>query len=399
MVRQRRRAAWKRSGDLPLVDQGEQAMPAPAAAGRWDFATIAVTTVVVLGAVGLYAATGGLELPSAPASAPASARTAVAPESSPVEQLAALTAAQNWDSQPPRQAPARAQASLGSVDEMIARLAARLRRQPDDPEGWRLLGWSYLKTDRFADAAAAYRRAVEFDPKSASLRSALGEALVKAADGQVTAEAKTMFDHAFRLDPKDFGARYYRALAKAQAGDKAAAINDWIALLNDADPQDPWIADVMKMATEVGREAGIDVSSRLRVPRGPQSGGVLATLREREAHDAPANTDGPAAEDVRNADAMAPADRNAMIRGMVENLASRLEKTPRDVEGWIKLIRSRTVLGETEAARQALDRAMQVFDDDPDERGRIAAAGREFGLTPEQHQSSDRQSAIRREGP
>jgi cytochrome c-type biogenesis protein CcmH len=70
----------------------------------------------------------------------------------------------------------------------------------------------------------------------------------------------------------------------------------------------------------------------------------------------------------------------AMIQGMVEGLAARLERSPRDVEGWIKLIRSRTVLGELEAARQALSRALEVFDGAPQEQARIAAAGRDAGL-------------------
>jgi cytochrome c-type biogenesis protein CcmH len=60
---------------------------------------------------------------------------------------------------------------------------------------------------------------------------------------------------------------------------------------------------------------------------------------------------------------------------MVASLASRLDKSPRNVEGWIKLIRSRTALGETEAARKALDRALKLFSDSPQEQSWIIAAG------------------------
>jgi cytochrome c-type biogenesis protein CcmH len=70
-----------------------------------------------------------------------------------------------------------------------------------------------------------------------------------------------------------------------------------------------------------------------------------------------------------------------MIRGMVEGLAARLEKSPRDVDGWIKLIRSRVVLGETDQAKHALDRALAIFDGAPQEQGQITAAAHDLGLS------------------
>jgi cytochrome c-type biogenesis protein CcmH len=67
---------------------------------------------------------------------------------------------------------------------------------------------------------------------------------------------------------------------------------------------------------------------------------------------------GPSPQDVQAADAMPPADRTAMIRGMVDGLASCLERSPSDADGWIRLIRSRVVLGKVSLARQALDRGL-----------------------------------------
>jgi cytochrome c-type biogenesis protein CcmH len=71
-----------------------------------------------------------------------------------------------------------------------------------------------------------------------------------------------------------------------------------------------------------------------------------------------------------------------MIQGMVDGLASRLEQSPRDPDGWIKLIRSRMVLGEAELAKQALARGLEVFADDKPQRDRIIAAAQQFGLAP-----------------
>jgi cytochrome c-type biogenesis protein CcmH len=54
---------------------------------------------------------------------------------------------------------------------------------------------------------------------------------------------------------------------------------------------------------------------------------------------------------------MSPAERQAMIRGMVDRLAARLDANPDDAEGWQRLARAYAVLGETEKAEAAAARA------------------------------------------
>jgi cytochrome c-type biogenesis protein CcmH len=68
---------------------------------------------------------------------------------------------------------------------------------------------------------------------------------------------------------------------------------------------------------------------------------------------------------------------------MVDGLARRLESTPRDVDGWTRLMRSRVVLGEREVATAALRKALDIFKDDSAASGRISAAAIELGLTNE----------------
>ncbi|HEU0159991.1 MAG TPA: tetratricopeptide repeat protein, partial [Hyphomicrobiaceae bacterium] len=83
------------------------------------------------------------------------------------------------------------------------------------------------------------------------------------------------------------------------------------------------------------------------------------------------------------ADAGQSAHPDALIRAMVDGLAARLESSPRDVEGWARLIRSRVVLGEREVAATALRKALEVFKDDPAATRKIAAGAVELGLKTE----------------
>jgi cytochrome c-type biogenesis protein CcmH len=93
--------------------------------------------------------------------------------------------------------------------------------------------------------------------------------------------------------------------------------------------------------------------------------------------------DGPDAKNMAKVDAMPPGERDAAIRSMVDGLADRLESSPRDVEGWTRLMRSRVVLGEREVAAQALRKALEVFKDDSAASGEITAAATELGLKAE----------------
>jgi cytochrome c-type biogenesis protein CcmH/NrfG len=80
--------------------------------------------------------------------------------------------------------------------------------------------------------------------------------------------------------------------------------------------------------------------------------------------------------------AMSALDSADPIRGMVDRLAQRLESSPRDPDGWIQLMRSRLVLGEEEVAQTALQKAIDVFADDPATKDKIVSAAAELGLKP-----------------
>ena len=90
--------------------------------------------------------------------------------------------------------------------------------------------------------------------------------------------------------------------------------------------------------------------------------------------------DGPGAENNTKSEAKAGREH---IQSMVDGLANRLEGSPRDVDGWTRLMRSRVVLGERELAATALRKALEVFKDDSAASGKIAAAAVELGLKAE----------------
>jgi cytochrome c-type biogenesis protein CcmH/NrfG len=99
--------------------------------------------------------------------------------------------------------------------------------------------------------------------------------------------------------------------------------------------------------------------------------------------EAKAKASAPSVEQNTKAETMPARERDAAIRAMVDGLADRLASSPRDVEGWTRLMRSRVVLGEKEVAATALRKALEVFKEDPAARGKITAAAIALGLKAE----------------
>jgi cytochrome c-type biogenesis protein CcmH len=257
------------------------------------------------------------------------------------------------------------QPKLPDVDTMIARVAERLKANPANAEDWRMLGWSYFETQRYPEAVNAYARAVALQPHSASFQSAYGEAQVLASAGKVTAEALRAFKTALKTAPSDERALHYAGLAKNQSGDVKGAIADWSIALKSAGPDSIWAPRLRTEIAEVGRAAAIDVSALLPAMSGPSAD----------------NWSRPSPELAQQAQSMSPEDRQAMINKMVAGLDERLTRNPRDREGWVRLIRSRKVLGDTESARAALGRALAAFADDPATQTDLKAVAMQLGVT------------------
>jgi cytochrome c-type biogenesis protein CcmH len=267
--------------------------------------------------------------------------------------------------------PATGQTKV-DVGTAISQLEAKLKNNPKDAEGWRMLGWAFFQTQRFAEAASAYGRATQLAPNKAEYWSSLGETLVLAGKGDVPADAKAAFTKAVALDPKDPRARYFLAVAKDLAGDHKGAVDDWFALLKDTPAGAPWEADVRRVISDVGTREKIEFASRMASlrPAPPTGGGGVAT----------AAIPGPSPAQMRDAAGMPKGQQDMMVQGMVESLEGKLKANPNNVNGWIMLMRSRMMLGETAKAATTLKSARSAMGSDPKALSLINDAAGELGV-------------------
>ena len=130
------------------------------------------------------------------------------------------------------------------------------------------------------------------------------------------------------------------ALYSAQRGDVKAALRGWVDLRAVSPPNSPWLPVVNQQIARAARELGVDPAS-------------LEPSAEVRALVGAAALPGPGQADMDAAAALSGPEREAMVRSMVDRLASRLEAEPGDLAGWQRLARAYDVLGETEKANDA----------------------------------------------
>lgn len=246
---------------------------------------------------------------------------------------------------------------------LVAKAERHLAQNPNDGAGWDLLAPIYFRAMRLADAELAYRNAIRLVGTSPERLSGLGETLIAASDGIVTEDARLAFEESLRLSPDNPRARFYLALALEQAGrrDEARAAFEAIAKASPADA--PWMELVQQHIAANGGEAAPPPAAAVPPAAVSQGPG------------------GPTPDDLAAAQEMSGAERQEMIRGMVESLAARMQEDPDNLEGWLRLIRSYAVLGDREKATEALNAGLKTFPADGDEGRQLVALAREVGLS------------------
>jgi cytochrome c-type biogenesis protein CcmH len=234
--------------------------------------------------------------------------------------------------------------ACGELNSAVGREKRHLAANPDDAQGWTVLAPAYRRLERYADAAGAYRALLRINGPDTANYVELGEVLTFAA-GSIDKDASAAFAEALKRDPGNPKARFYTGFGLKQQGRTDEALAVWQALRNDSKSGDPWL---------------------------PLLEQEMASLKG----NAPVLTE----EQMHSGSEMSADDRQAMIQSMVEGLEQRLKGEPDDLEGWQRLMRARTVLGDRVRAKSAFEMARRQFKDRPEAVTALSAYARELGI-------------------
>jgi cytochrome c-type biogenesis protein CcmH len=216
--------------------------------------------------------------------------------------------------------------SQPDVGGMVTSLAERLETQPDDINGWKMLGRSYMTLGNYGAAAEAYGRAVELeDSQVAQTLVDYGVALARAGGETLSPQSISLFENAIALAPNNPEALFWGGIAAFNRGDSAEAANRWERLL----------------ATNPPPEVQSILSERIAVWRGGQGappapsaqaseGNPVLTVDITVADDARANLPADASVFVIARDPQQPSPPIAVARRSLSELPAHVALSDRD---------------------------------------------------------------------
>ncbi|MEM6584984.1 MAG: tetratricopeptide repeat protein, partial [Pseudomonadota bacterium] len=256
-------------------------------------------------------------------------------------------------------------AASGEAVPSLEDLKAAAQASSDQAEPWADLAYAHFQRGEFADAAAAYDKAVAIDEDAAVLWSAMGESLVYAEDAAVAdadplpAAAVAAFEKAVAIDPSDPRARYFLLVQKDLQGDHAGAIDGWLKLLSESPVGAPWERDLILTIEQVGKMNDIAVADRLakanegRMPpiAVPGSGAVAGEA-------ASGSVGGPTQAQIAAAQSLTAEEQQAQIEGMVAMAEAKLADDPSNLDRWVMVMRSHSMLGNAAKAKATLEAAV-----------------------------------------
>jgi cytochrome c-type biogenesis protein CcmH len=150
----------------------------------------------------------------------------------------------------------------GQMDDLVASLQQRMNENPDDPEGWLILGRSLKTMQRYAEAEEALSNANRLVPDNPSIMVELAETkLFTSGKPEVNAEARQLIESALAIDPNQEKGLWIMGMASAQDGDDTQAINYWTRLQEQLDPASGPFQAVTQQIEAAQTRMGIPVSA------------------------------------------------------------------------------------------------------------------------------------------
>ena len=141
-----------------------------------------------------------------------------------------------------------------ALTELLPRLEERLAQSPDDIEGWRLLGRSYLSVNNFAKARTAFEQALALDENDVPTMAQLAESIAMMANGDLAGEATALLERANTMDGSNEHTLWLLSIARQQSGNHAAALAGFDQLATIARDNPEALATIEQMRSRSVRE-------------------------------------------------------------------------------------------------------------------------------------------------
>jgi cytochrome c-type biogenesis protein CcmH len=147
--------------------------------------------------------------------------------------------------------------AAGQIEAMVAKLEQRMKDQPDDAEGWSMLGRSYNALGRYPEAVVAFKKVIALKPNDAQALADQADAVAMAAGRKLAGEPAQLIARALELDPKNLKALALAGTIAFDANDFAKAVQLWSAAVAVAEPGSELERNLQSGVAEARARAGM----------------------------------------------------------------------------------------------------------------------------------------------
>jgi len=171
--------------------------------------------------------------------------------------------------QPGQPSPEQAAASM---EELVAGLAQRMENDPENVEGWKMLGRSYVSLGRFQEAVQAYERGMKLAQDDVDLLMGYATTLAMSRDNQFQGRPAEIINRAYQLQPQNPNVLWLKGNIHYQAGEFQQAVVLWqqvMARLTPGSEEALTVAEYLK-------DARSRMPAGVAVPAAPQTSAAPA---------------------------------------------------------------------------------------------------------------------------
>ncbi len=143
---------------------------------------------------------------------------------------------------------------LSNVRMMIPQIIERLKQNPEDLEGWLMLGRSYMYVQNYPAAKDVFARIYQFQPDNVEVMLNYANCLAMNNNGQLAGEPAELIEKAVKKAPDNGNALWLAGMAKAEEGDTKQALNYWHKLLVQLPPDSDGSKQVQQMIAELAAQ-------------------------------------------------------------------------------------------------------------------------------------------------
>jgi len=222
------------------------------------------------------------------------------------------------------------------IRQMVEALEAKLKANPDNPQGWAMLARSYMVLGRVDEAEAMFTKAGDALNTNPDIMVEFADLLAVKANNNIEGRPLEMVNKALQINPKHPMGLMMTGVAAYRRSDFKLAIDQWEKLLAVLEPGSTDAQQVQANIDDAKVQAGMK----------PAGSGGQAGMLPPVSDQAAANTS------------------PEMVNQMVDRLAERLKKQPDDIAGWARLAHAYKVQGRLPEAGQAYAKTGKLLDTD-----------------------------------